>query len=228
MFLVTYKCGSTVVHLGLSRPNCCCTMAKHWNTATLVTLALLGCFIGTEVEAQGWQKPATPTKKGYQPPQPPTFPQNPKQPQVSPPQPPTFPQNPKQPQVSPPQPPTFPKWPKQPQVSPPQPPTFPKWPKQPQVSPPQPPTFPQRFHDQSPQEPQIPRFKQQQQSSSIYKPSGAKQPPVQSCEVASNMRVPCGHNDISAAGCEAINCCFSGQQCYFGKAGEFLKRLAFT
>nr|AAY21007.1 zona pellucida protein Bb [Sparus aurata] len=35
---------------------------------------------------------------------------------------------------------------------------------------------------------------------------------------ASNMRIPCGHNDISAAGCEAINCCFNGQQCYFGKA----------
>uniref|UniRef100_A0A671XP56 Zona pellucida sperm-binding protein 1-like n=1 Tax=Sparus aurata TaxID=8175 RepID=A0A671XP56_SPAAU len=31
-------------------------MAKHWNTATLVALALLGCFIGTGVEAQGWPK----------------------------------------------------------------------------------------------------------------------------------------------------------------------------
>uniref|UniRef100_A0A671XPK0 Zona pellucida sperm-binding protein 4 n=1 Tax=Sparus aurata TaxID=8175 RepID=A0A671XPK0_SPAAU len=304
-------------------------MAKHWNTATLVALALLGCFIGTGVEAQGWPKPQPPTspQNPYQPqvsppqpptspqnpyrpqvsppqpptypqdpyrpqvsppqpptypqdpyrpqvsppqpptypqdpyrpqvsppqpptypqdpyrpqvsppqpptspqdpyrpqvspPQPPTSPQDPYRPQVSPPQPPTFPQNSKQPKVSPPQPPTFPQYSKQPKVSPPQPPTFPQYSKQSKVSPPQPPTIPQIFHDQSPQEPQVPQHKRQQnqaQSSSIYKPSGAKQPPVQSCEVASNMRIPCGHNDISAAGCEAINCCFNGQQCYFGKA----------
>ncbi|KAM9352393.1 zona pellucida sperm-binding protein 4-like [Symphorus nematophorus] len=31
------------------------------------------------------------------------------------------------------------------------------------------------------------------------------------------MRVPCGGPDISAAGCEATNCCFDGQQCYYGK-----------
>lgn len=33
-----------------------------------------------------------------------------------------------------------------------------------------------------------------------------------------SQRVPCGHTDISAAACEAIGCCFAGQQCYFGKA----------
>ncbi|XP_039988549.1 LOW QUALITY PROTEIN: zona pellucida sperm-binding protein 4-like [Xiphias gladius] len=33
-----------------------------------------------------------------------------------------------------------------------------------------------------------------------------------------NVRIPCGGPDISAAGCEAIKCCFDGRQCYFGKA----------
>uniref|UniRef100_A0A4W6E763 Zona pellucida sperm-binding protein 4 n=2 Tax=Lates calcarifer TaxID=8187 RepID=A0A4W6E763_LATCA len=42
--------------------------------------------------------------------------------------------------------------------------------------------------------------------------------PAQSCEVAQNMRVPCGRRDISPSECEAINCCCDGQQCYFGKA----------
>lgn len=32
------------------------------------------------------------------------------------------------------------------------------------------------------------------------------------------MRVPCGHTKITGSECEAINCCFDGQQCYFGKA----------
>ncbi|KAJ4937599.1 hypothetical protein JOQ06_002232, partial [Pogonophryne albipinna] len=33
-----------------------------------------------------------------------------------------------------------------------------------------------------------------------------------------NVRIPCGSSDISAAGCEDINCCFDGRQCYYGKA----------
>ncbi|KAG7523212.1 hypothetical protein JOB18_041911 [Solea senegalensis] len=45
-----------------------------------------------------------------------------------------------------------------------------------------------------------------------------KDPNDLSCEVDRNVRIPCGSPQISAAGCEAINCCFDGQQCFFGKA----------
>ncbi|KAI9529987.1 hypothetical protein NQZ68_008226 [Dissostichus eleginoides] len=62
------------------------------------------------------------------------------------------------------------------------------------------------------------RKKQVQQTPSVYKPSVVKQPAAQSCVVAENVRIPCGGSDISAAGCEGINCCFEGRQCYYGKA----------
>ncbi|XP_072290649.1 zona pellucida sperm-binding protein 4-like isoform X2 [Eucyclogobius newberryi] len=38
------------------------------------------------------------------------------------------------------------------------------------------------------------------------------------CNVQTEVRVPCGASHISAAECEAINCCFDGQSCYFGRA----------
>ncbi|XP_061896729.1 AT-rich interactive domain-containing protein 1A-like [Entelurus aequoreus] len=47
-------------------------------------------------------------------------------------------------------------------------------------------------------------------------PSHPHQPNV--CDVAGTQRVPCGSHDISAAGCEAISCCYDGQRCYFGKS----------
>ncbi|XP_072767975.1 uncharacterized protein [Nerophis lumbriciformis] len=47
-------------------------------------------------------------------------------------------------------------------------------------------------------------------------PSHPNQPNV--CDVANTQRVPCGSYDISAAGCEAISCCYDSQQCYFGKS----------
>uniref|UniRef100_A0A3B4UYM3 Zona pellucida sperm-binding protein 4 n=1 Tax=Seriola dumerili TaxID=41447 RepID=A0A3B4UYM3_SERDU len=80
------------------------------------------------------------------------------------------------------------------------------------VPPPTFPKYPQAFHDQSPQEPKIP----QPQHPAV--PQIPKQPPAQSCEVAQSVRITCGGPDISAAGCEAINCCFDGRHCYFGKA----------
>ncbi|XP_056243136.1 zona pellucida sperm-binding protein 4-like [Seriola aureovittata] len=79
------------------------------------------------------------------------------------------------------------------------------------VPPPTFPKYPQRSHDQSPQEPKIP----QPQHPAV--PQIRKQPPAQSCEVAQRVRITCGGPDISAAGCEAINCCFDGRHCYFGK-----------
>ncbi|XP_070764132.1 zona pellucida sperm-binding protein 4-like [Enoplosus armatus] len=272
-------------------------MAKHWSVTSLVALALLGCLVGTEVEAQGsmWQKPATPMSKGSPPPQapqvqplPPKAPQYPQPPQVQPsppkvpgypqappvlppppkypgypqvppalPPPPKYPGYPQAPPVLPPPPkypgypqappvlpppPKYPGYPQAPPVLPPPPkypgypqappvlpppPKYPGYPQAPPVLPPPPPPkfpqYPQMSHDQSPQQPQIPQPQKPQnpavpQTPSIYKPSAAKQPPVQSCGVAENLRIPCGGADVSAAGCDALNCCFDGRDCYFGKA----------
>ncbi|XP_076589029.1 zona pellucida sperm-binding protein 4-like [Chaetodon auriga] len=199
-------------------------MAKHWSATSLVALALLGCLVGTEVEAQDsiWSAPHS---KGFAPPQAPQAPQYPQPPQFAPhPQPPKAPQYPQAPQIPPrPQPPKAPQYPQAPQIPPrPQPPKAPQYPQAPKVQPglpPKAPHYPQRFHD-SPQEPQVPQPQQPAvpQTASVNRPTAVKQPPVQSCEVAENTRIPCGPPDISAAGCEAINCCFNGRQCYFGKA----------
>nr|XP_019934104.1 PREDICTED: zona pellucida sperm-binding protein 4-like [Paralichthys olivaceus] len=74
------------------------------------------------------------------------------------------------------------------------------------------------FHDQSPQEPNVPRPQKYQQPQQPQRPTVPETSFEESCEVEQNVRVPCGGPDISAAGCEAINCCFDGRQCYFGKA----------
>ncbi|XP_051500384.1 zona pellucida sperm-binding protein 4-like [Myxocyprinus asiaticus] len=42
--------------------------------------------------------------------------------------------------------------------------------------------------------------------------------PLDKCTVADYEQIQCGQPGISAVGCEAINCCFNGQQCYYGKA----------
>ncbi|KAM7003474.1 zona pellucida sperm-binding protein 4-like [Tautogolabrus adspersus] len=182
--------------------------------------------------------PQYPQVPQVQPPPPPKAPQYPQVPQVQPPPPPKAPQYPQVPQVQPPPPPKAPQYPQVPQVQPPPPPKAPQYPQVPKVQPPPkapqypqvpkvqpapPPKYPQYAqHDQYPQEPQVPQPQQPQhpvpQTPSMYNPGGAKQPPVQSCEVEGRLRIPCGGPDISAAGCEAINCCFDGQQCYFGKA----------
>ncbi|KAM7396546.1 hypothetical protein PAMP_019579 [Pampus punctatissimus] len=255
-------------------------MAKHWSATFLVTLALLSCLVGTEVEAQEstWQKPAPhQMSKGSLPPQvpkilprpqapkvpppppppktpqypqapkvpppppPPKTPQYPQAPKVPPPpSPPKTPQYPQAPKVPPPPlPPKIPQYPQAPKVPPPPPPPkTPQYPQAPKVPPPPPPPktpqypqapkvlppplppktpqYPQAFHDQDQQVPQ----RQQPgvlKTPSIHKPSVPKKPHVQCCEVAANVRIPCGSPDISATECEAINCCFDGQQCYFGK-----------
>ncbi|KAM9854741.1 zona pellucida sperm-binding protein 4-like [Aulostomus maculatus] len=53
---------------------------------------------------------------------------------------------------------------------------------------------------------------------SIQQPTGIKHPSFQSCDVPVAHRVPCGGRGITAAECDAISCCFDGQQCFFGKA----------
>ncbi|XP_051510310.1 zona pellucida sperm-binding protein 4-like [Myxocyprinus asiaticus] len=41
--------------------------------------------------------------------------------------------------------------------------------------------------------------------------------PLDKCAVADYEQIQCGPPGISAAECEAINCCFDGLQCYYGK-----------
>uniref|UniRef100_A0A668TA76 Zona pellucida sperm-binding protein 4 n=1 Tax=Oreochromis aureus TaxID=47969 RepID=A0A668TA76_OREAU len=60
-----------------------------------------------------------------------------------------------------------------------------------------------------PQQPQQPK-----------KPQNPQKPlePFHTCEVAENYKIPCGTNEISASECDAINCCFDGRMCYYGKS----------
>ncbi|KAF4086460.1 hypothetical protein AMELA_G00106670 [Ameiurus melas] len=72
-------------------------------------------------------------------------------------------------------------------------------------------------------------------SSTPASPQGVKMPPqapqlsgkptlqpqmsgqVVKCQVQDYERVPCGEPGISGESCTTINCCFDGQQCYYGK-----------
>lgn len=46
--------------------------------------------------------------------------------------------------------------------------------------------------------------------------------PIDKCQMEEKEKIQCGAPDISAEQCDSINCCFSGQQCYYGKAGEVM------
>ncbi|XP_051730239.1 zona pellucida sperm-binding protein 4-like isoform X1 [Ctenopharyngodon idella] len=59
-----------------------------------------------------------------------------------------------------------------------------------------------------------PQFSQQFQP----KQPVAQAEPLDKCAVADYELIQCGPPGISGAECEAINCCFNGQQCYYGKA----------
>ncbi|XP_026086018.1 zona pellucida sperm-binding protein 4-like [Carassius auratus] len=52
------------------------------------------------------------------------------------------------------------------------------------------------------------------------KPQFPIEKPVQldKCAVADSEQIQCGLPGISGAECEAINCCFNGQQCFYGRA----------
>ncbi|XP_077086416.1 zona pellucida sperm-binding protein 4-like [Siphateles boraxobius] len=65
------------------------------------------------------------------------------------------------------------------------------------------------------------QFPQQvQQASPQFQPKQpvAKAEPLDKCIVADYEQIQCGPPGISGAECAAINCCFNGQQCYYGKA----------
>ncbi|XP_019129163.2 zona pellucida sperm-binding protein 4 [Larimichthys crocea] len=192
------------------------------------------------------QAPQYPSKPQVQPPPQPQAPQYPSKPQVQPHPQPQAPQYPSKPQVQQPPRPQVPQYPSKPQVQPHPQPQAPQYPSKPQVRPaPQTPSkFPQStylpkmqatksaawqprgFYEQ---EPQAPNPQQPEQPQKPYEPQQPhqpqlpKQPPqptpvFHSCEVADSQKIPCGSPAISAAGCEAISCCFDGQRCYFAKA----------
>lgn len=51
-------------------------------------------------------------------------------------------------------------------------------------------------------------------------------PPADSfdkCQVEQGQKIRCGTRDVTAEKCDAINCCFDGSQCYYGKAGRCSK-----
>ncbi|XP_078112938.1 zona pellucida sperm-binding protein 4-like [Sander vitreus] len=178
------------------------------------------------------KKPSWPNQAPQQPPQP-QFPQKPQQSQhpQSPqklqqsPQP-QFPQKPQQspqpqfpqkPQQSP-----QPQFPQKPQQSP-----QPQFPQKPQQSPqPQFPQMPQQSpQPQSPQKPPqnnpqqspLPPRKNPQQAVQPKKPQRPTEA-FHSCEVAEQYKIQCGAPDIDTSHCNAINCCFDGRMCYYGKS----------
>ncbi|KAI3374946.1 hypothetical protein L3Q82_021470, partial [Scortum barcoo] len=53
-----------------------------------------------------------------------------------------------------------------------------------------------------------------QQHSKVPPPAA----PFDKCQVEAGEKIQCGTQDITAEQCENINCCFDGQQCYYGKA----------
>uniref|UniRef100_A0A4W5KX22 Zona pellucida sperm-binding protein 4 n=1 Tax=Hucho hucho TaxID=62062 RepID=A0A4W5KX22_9TELE len=215
-----------------------------WSAVCLVAVATLGwlCDAQNYMEKPGWppiQKP---------PSWPPQTPQNPAQPPQRPAQPPQWPaQTPQRPAQSPQRPAQSPPWtgqpPQRPAQSPPwaaQPPQRPaqpqQWPAQPQQWPAQPPQRPAQPPQRPAQPPQRPAQPQQWPANHIPKPAKPPQWPAQpnqkpkfpsdpigpgskqSCDVEGNHKVQCGLPDITAAHCEAINCCFDGRMCFYGKA----------
>jgi len=83
--------------------------------------------------------------------------------------------------------------------------------------------FPQLVQQQASQ--QFPQLVQQQASQQFPQQFQSKHPavkaePLDKCTVADYEQIQCGPPGISGAECAAINCCFNGQQCYYGKAGK--------
>jgi len=77
---------------------------------------------------------------------------------------------------------------------------------------------------------QFPQSVQQQASQQFPQQFQAKQPvgkaePLDKCTVADYEQIQCGPPGVSGAECAAINCCFNGQQCYYGKAGKSVESM---
>ncbi|XP_057186794.1 zona pellucida sperm-binding protein 4-like [Triplophysa rosa] len=60
------------------------------------------------------------------------------------------------------------------------------------------------------------RFLPQQQTDQQFQKPVVQSEPLDKCAVADYEQIQCGQPGISGAECEAINCCFNGQQCYYG------------
>uniref|UniRef100_A0A8C7HLA7 Zona pellucida sperm-binding protein 4 n=1 Tax=Oncorhynchus kisutch TaxID=8019 RepID=A0A8C7HLA7_ONCKI len=93
----------------------------------------------------------------------------------------------------------LPQWPAQP---------LPQWPTQP---------LPQRPAQTLPQRPAQPLPERPAQPLTQRPAQPLPQRP-QTCDVEGNDKVQCGLPDITGAKCEAINCCFDGRMCFYGKA----------
>uniref|UniRef100_A0A7N6AE56 Zona pellucida sperm-binding protein 4 n=1 Tax=Anabas testudineus TaxID=64144 RepID=A0A7N6AE56_ANATE len=110
---------------------------------------------------------------------------------------------------------TPPKWPVGPVIQPPQVITPPQWPTGPVIQPPNVITPPKQPTGQITQ-PKVPQKPTAPKKPVVQPPP--QEPIIQSCDVIPGLRVPCGVPGITGAACNAISCCFDGQQCYFGKA----------
>lgn len=62
---------------------------------------------------------------------------------------------------------------------------------------------------------------QSQQTFDVKQPA-SQMDPIPICTMDDSEKVQCGEPSISPANCQAINCCFDGQQCYYGKTGKCL------
>nr|XP_029490287.1 zona pellucida sperm-binding protein 4-like [Oncorhynchus nerka] len=186
-----------------------------WSAVCLVAVATLGwlCDAQVYIEKPGWPPNQTPSWPDYAPqkpvqplPRPAQPPQRPAQPPQRPAQPPQRPAQPPQRPAQPPQRPAQPpQWPVQP----------PKWSSQPPQRPAQPPQRPA----QPPQWPVQPPKWPVQPGTPLQRPKFPSDPgSKQSCDVDGQHKVQCGLPDITAAHCDAINCCFDGRMCFYGKS----------
>ncbi|XP_026074579.1 zona pellucida sperm-binding protein 4-like [Carassius auratus] len=82
----------------------------------------------------------------------------------------------------------------------------------------------QQFPLQKPVQQPKPQFPLQKPVQQLPKPQFPIQKPVvqadplDKCAVADSEQIQCGLPGISRAECEAINCCFNAQQCFYGRA----------
>lgn len=49
--------------------------------------------------------------------------------------------------------------------------------------------------------------------------------PSDKCQVQDNEKIYCGPQGVTPERCKELNCCFDGQQCYYGNAGECIRAL---
>ncbi|XP_020499378.1 zona pellucida sperm-binding protein 4 [Labrus bergylta] len=69
----------------------------------------------------------------------------------------------------------------------------------------------------------LPLQQQQEQQQPFHPPQqrphvSAPAAPFDKCQVEEGEKIQCGTQDITTEQCANINCCFDGQQCYYGKA----------